>query len=149
VRVSITYLYTIFKYGYPHSVDDAMRSLGEIRSLGFRFLELEGLGPENLSSLYGRRAELARLVADNGLHVHNFCVVDPDMVSVDPAIRRPALDRFRMGAELAELLNAETLHLASYAPPVDYLDSRPYQLTDDGGYQFASVPALRLPPGFD
>jgi len=147
VRVSITYLYTIFKYGYPHSVDDALRSLSEIRGLGFRFLELEGLGRENLKSLYDRRAELARLVSDCGLHVHNFCVVDPELVSVHPVIRRPALDRFRMGAELAELLNAETLHVASYAPPVDYLQDRPYQLT--GGYQFANIPALRLPAGFD
>lgn len=149
MRVSITYLYTIFKYGYPHSVDDALRSLGEIRGLGFRFLEMEGLGREHLQSLYARRAEFARLVSDEGLHVHNFCVVDPEMVSVDPLIRRTALDRFRMGAEVAELLNAETLHVASYAPPVDYLQTRPYQLTGDGGYQFADVPALRLPPGFD
>ena len=112
-------------------------------------MELEGLGRENLQSVYARRAEIARLVSDEGLHVHNFCVVDPEMVSVDPLIRRTALDRFRMGAEVAELLNAETLHVASYAPPVDYLQTPPYQLTSDGGYQFADVPALRLPPGFD
>ena len=41
MRIGITYLYTIFKYGYPHGVDAAIASLREIRSLGFRFLEME------------------------------------------------------------------------------------------------------------
>lgn len=48
MRISISYLYTIFKYGYPHTVDDAITSLQEIRNLGFRFLEMEGLGKDNL-----------------------------------------------------------------------------------------------------
>ncbi|WP_437222442.1 sugar phosphate isomerase/epimerase family protein [Planctomicrobium sp. SH661] len=148
MKLSITYLYTIFKYGYPHSVDDAMKSLPEIRELGFRFMELEGLGPENLLAVYERRKELAARVKDCGLHVHNFCVVDPNLVSLDESVRRRALDGFRMGAEVASLLGAETLHLASYAPPVEYRERQPYQLSSDGAYQFENVTALRLPPGF-
>ena len=149
MRISITYLYTIFKYGYPHSVDDAIRSLPEIRDLGFRFLEMEGLGRENLQTIHARRHEVAGKLADCGLHVHNFCVVDPEMVDVDPAVRGRALENFHLGAEIAELLGCETLHLASYAPPVEYAEQAPYQLNSRGGYKFENVTALRLPPGFE
>ena len=106
MRISISYLYTIFKYGYPHSVDDAIRSLDDIRKLGFRFLEMEGLGKENLREVYERRNELRNVLGGCGLHVHNFCVVDPDMVHVDPQIRQLALDRFQMGAEIAETIGS-------------------------------------------
>ncbi|MCL4851848.1 MAG: sugar phosphate isomerase/epimerase [Bryobacteraceae bacterium] len=148
MRIGITYLYTIFKYGYPHTVDDAIRSLSEIQELGFHYVELEGLGRENLIAVHARRKELRSVLDDCGLHVHNFCVVDPDMVHVDAAVRQPALDRFRLGAEIAEVLEAETLHLASYAPPVEYLQAAPYQLSEGGSYRFEDVTRLRLPQGF-
>lgn len=149
MKLGITYLYTIFRYGYPHRVDDALRSIPEIRKLGFRFLELEGLGAPFLLALYRRRAELVRIAKDSGVHVHNFCVVDPNLVSLDAARRAKALERFRLGAEIAAELEAQTLHLASYAPPVNYLDARPYQLGGKEGYRFASVPRIRVPRGFD
>lgn len=87
MRIGITCLYTIFKYDYPDSVDAAIASLREIRSLGFRFLEMEGLGREHLAEMYRRRQEVRRVLDDSGLHVHNFCVVDPEMVNVDVAFR--------------------------------------------------------------
>lgn len=149
MKIGITYLYTIFRYGYPHSVEDAFRSLPEIRKLGFRFLEMEGLGPSHLRSVYKQRARLRQALDDSGLHVHNFCVVDEDLVSLNPSRRRRALDQFQMGAEIADLLGAETLHLASYAPPVRYVQNRPYQLASKGGYKFADHTRIRIPSNFD
>jgi sugar phosphate isomerase/epimerase len=149
MKIGITYLYAIFRYGYPHTVDDAFRSLADIRKLGFRYLEMEGLGPGFLKDLHERRQELVDHVAANGIHVHNFCVVDPGLVSLDPERRRAALARFPLGAELARALGAETLHLASYSPPVKYLGERPYQLSTKSGYKFADQTRIRLPRGFD
>ena len=48
MKISITYLYTIFRHGYPHGVEDALRSLAEVRKLGFHYFEMEGLGPKLL-----------------------------------------------------------------------------------------------------
>ena len=149
MRLSLTYLYTIFRYGYPHTVDDALRSLPEIRKLGFRFLEMEGLGRTHLVGLHRVRKQLAAIVDGCGLHIHNFCVVDPNLVSLNTARRSRAIDGFRMGAEVAVMLEAETLHLASYAPPVRYLETRPYQLGAEDGYQFANQTRLRIPNRFD
>ncbi|PYT33122.1 MAG: hypothetical protein DMG58_08405, partial [Acidobacteria bacterium] len=117
MRISITYLYVILEYGYPHSMRDVLAALPKIRKLGFRFLEMEGLGAAHMRAMYAHRKSVAAALADNGLHVHNFCLVDPALVSLDPAQRAKALDGFRMGAELGEFFGSETLHLASYAPP--------------------------------
>jgi sugar phosphate isomerase/epimerase len=149
MRLGITYLYTIFRYGYPHTVEDALRSISDIRKLGFRFLEMEGLGAPFLRALYKNRKQLAQTVEDCGVHVHNFCVVDPDLVSLNSTRQARALDRFKMGAELADMLQAETLHLASYAPPVRYLKSKPYQLGAQDGYRFADGFQIRIPRRFD
>ncbi len=148
MRISITYLYVIFRYGYPHSVRDVLRALPEIRKLGFRFLEMEGLGPAHLRAMYKSRTSVAAALEDNGLHVHNFCVVDPLLVSPDAAKRAKALDGFRMGAELGAYFGAETLHLASYAPPVRYISARPYQLGGKRKYAFTNQTQVRIPKDF-
>ncbi|MBZ5595104.1 MAG: sugar phosphate isomerase/epimerase [Acidobacteriia bacterium] len=148
MRISITYLYVIFQYGYPHTVRDVLRALPKIRKLGFRYLEMEGLGSAHLRSMYAHRKPVAAALADCGLHVHNFCVVDPALVSLDPARRSQALDRFRMGAELGAFFGSETLHLASYAPPVRYISARPYQLGSKSGYKFANQTRVRIPADF-
>jgi sugar phosphate isomerase/epimerase len=149
MRISITYLYVIFQYGYPHTVRDVLAALPKIQKLGFRFLEMEGLGAAHLRAMYTHRKSVAAALKDSGLHVHNFCVVDPALVSLDPSRRREALDRFRVGAELGAYFGSETLHLASYAPPVRYLSAQPYRLGGKTGYKFANQTRVRIPAGFD
>jgi sugar phosphate isomerase/epimerase len=149
MRISITYLYVIFRYGYPHSVRDVLAALPQIRKLGFRFLEIEGLGPAHLRSMYAHRKSVAAALADNNLHVHNFCVVDPALVSLNPTKRGKAMEGFRIGAELGAFFGAETLHLASYAPPVRYISAKPYQLGGKKKYAFANRTQVRIPPGFE
>jgi len=149
MRISITYLYVIFQYGYPHTVRDVLRALPKIQKLGFRFLEMEGLGPAHLRAMYTQRKSVAAALKDCGLHVHNFCVVDPALVSLQAEQRREALDRFRMGAELGAFFGSGTLHLASYAPPVRYIGAKPYQLGGKSRYKFANQTRVRIPPGFE
>ena len=149
MKIGITYLYFIFRYGYPPSLEDDFKGLPEVRRLGFRFLEMEGLGSHKLKLLYRHRKDLLAALDDNGLRVHNFCVVDPHLVSMNKAKRQKAFDGFKLGAELGDYLGTETLHLASYPPPARYLDSKPYQLGANGGYRFANHSRMRIPTTFD
>ena len=126
-----------------------MKFIPQIRKLGFRFLEMEGLGPSLLRSLYRNCKLLQQTAVDSGVHIHNFCIVDPSLVSLNPQRRAGALEKFKMGAEIGELLRAETLHLASYAPPVQYLNHKPYQLGGKGGYSFRDRFEVRIPKGFN
>jgi len=148
MKIGLTYLYVIFKCGYPHSVRDTLTVLPEIQKLGFHYLEIEGLGPSHLLSLNKDRRAVRDALDNCGLHVHNFCVIDPDLVSGDTARRKKAIDRFKIGAELGDFLQAETLHLASYAPPVRYLGAKPYQLGKSKKYGFPGQAQIQVPRGF-
>ncbi len=146
MKLSITYLYTIACYGYPPKVEDDFKALAEIEKLGFHYLEMEGLGAEHAAAVSARRHDLKKCLDDHGIQVHNFCAVDPNLVSLDERVRRQAYEQFKHTAELGVFLGAETLHLASYAPPVEYHGSRPYALDEE--YQFGDTFRIRLPEGF-
>jgi len=147
MKLSITYLYTIFTYGYPPKPADDFKALADIEQMGFHSLEMEALGPEHAQGVWDNRADLKRALADHGIHVHNFCGVDPDLVSLDEGRRKAAYERFRRVAELGAHFDAETLHLASYAPPVEYVGRSPYALGED--YAFGDTYRTRIPNGFD
>lgn len=146
MKLSITYLYTIFRYGYPPRIEDDFRALAEIERMGFRYMEMEGLGREQTDQVWHHREELRKRLDGHGISVHNFCAVDPELVSLDDTLRRAAYERFRRSAELGVFLGAETLHLASYAPPVEYLEQAPYQVGSK--YAFGDRFRIRIPDGF-
>jgi sugar phosphate isomerase/epimerase len=114
--------------------------------MGFHYLEMEGLGREHTEEVWNHRKEFRRRLDDHGVHVHNFCGVDPELVSLDDARRHAAYERFKRTAELGKFLGTETLHLASYAPPVRYIGPAPYELNEK--YAFGDQFRLILPEGF-
>lgn len=146
MKIGITYLYTIFKYGYPPGPKDDLKALAELEKLGFHYLEMEGLGGNHTEGVWSNRAELKKCLEAHNIHVHNFCGVDPDLVSMDSGKRHIAYEKFKRTAELGVYFGAETLHLASYAPPVHYNGKAPYQLDDD--YSFGDTFKLTIPDGF-
>ena len=146
MKIGITYLYTIFRYGYPPQPEDDLQALAEIEKIGFHYLELEGLGGAHTEGAWQNRVKLKESLAAHQIRVHNFCAVDPALVSMDDAQRRLAYERFKRSAELGVYLGAETLHLASYAPPVQYDGKAPYQLDD--AYTFGDTFQIRIPAGF-
>lgn len=147
MKLSVTYLVTILKCGYPPKPEDDMKTLEYLNHLGFHYLEMEGLGREHAEKLKKNLSAYKQALTDNGIHIHNFCCVDPDMVSLDKNKRQIALDHFKEMADIGCELGAETLHLASYAPPVEYLGRAPYQL-DGGEYEFGTKTRIRIPDDF-
>ena len=92
MKISCCWLFAISKYGYPPSLPDTHRALEEMEALGFKNVELEGVGEENLRAVYDARQELKKRCEDLGLTVVNFCPVLPDLVHPDKARRVHALD---------------------------------------------------------
>lgn len=144
MKISCCWLYAISKYGYPPSVADTHKVLGEMAALGFDAAELEGVRDENLTAVASARAELKRRCADLGLRIINFCPVLPDLVSPDPAKRRAALDLFRLAVEVTVYFGSPTIQVDSYAAPVEYVSHRPY--TD--AVEFKRQFDVRIPAGF-
>jgi sugar phosphate isomerase/epimerase len=146
VRIGITYLYTISAYGYPPAWEDDVKALSDIRSMGFHFLEMEALGQQHAEGVLAHKEEFLEALSANDIHVHNFCIVDPELVALDKERREAALERFRRMAQLGRELGAETFHLASYAPPVEYPAGRPYALGEK--YTIKDRFSVRIPAGF-
>lgn len=147
MKLGITYLLTIMKYGYPPKPGDDFKAFREMRDMGFRYLEMEGLGRAHAATVKEHASEYKKALADNDIHVHNFCVVDPNLTSLDCAKQDEALEHFKMMAEIGCEFGCETLHLASYAPPVEYVGRAPYVL-DGGKYEFVNKTSLHIPDGF-
>lgn len=146
MKFGITYLYTISKYGYPPSIESDFESLKHLRDLGFHYLEMEGLGEKHTEGIWNNRKILKEKLEEYDIHIHNFCAVDPDLTSMDGKKRKAAYERFKKTAEIGVYLGTETLHLASYAPPVNYIGSSPYKLDEE--YSLKDGYQLHIPEGF-
>ncbi len=146
MKIGVTYLYTIFKYGYPPNPIDDIKAISDIEKMGFHYLEMEGLGKEHSERIWENRAEFRKCLENHNIHIHNFCVVDPELVSLDNGKRKAAYERFKRTAELGVYLGTETLHLASYAPPVNYTGKSPYQLNTD--YSFNGAFKIHISDSF-
>jgi len=144
MKINCCWLYAISKYGYPPSIADTQRALGEMAALGFNAVELEGVREENLRAVWAARADLQMRCDDLGLRVINFCPVLPDLVSADPSRRRAALDLFRLAVEVASFFGAPMVQVNSYAPPVEFISQTPYGETLEFSRQFD----VRIPDGF-
>jgi len=136
-------MYAISKYGYPPSMSDTYKALGEMADMGFTAVELEGVREENLHAVAADRADLRKRCGDLGVRVWNFCPVLPDLVSEDPARRRHAVDLFRLGAELGVYFGASVIQMDSYAPPIEFARD-PYGDKIEFGQRFD----VRIPAGF-
>lgn len=144
MKINCCWLYAISKYGYPPSIADTHKVLGEMAALGFDAVELEGVREENQRAVHAARADFKRTCDDLGLRMMNFCPVLPDLVSPDAAKRRGALDLFRLAVEVAVYFNAPTVQVDSYAAPVEYVKHRPYADAVEFKRQFD----VRIPDGF-
>ncbi len=136
MKISCCWLYAISKYGYPPSIEDTYRVMGEMADLGFEYIELEGVREENLLAVQANQGELKKHADDLGLKVVNFCPVLPDLVSLDEGRRERALELFDVAIEVADFFGCETIQADSYTPPLKFVGDRPYKEMISFGQQF-------------
>lgn len=136
VKVGCCWLYAISKYGYPPSIEETKEALRDMKRLGFKYVELEGVREENLREVYTHREELKALCEDLGLVVDNFCPILPDIVSLDERKRRHALRLFDLACELANFFGCTTIQTDSFTPPLKFEGAAPYQQMIEFGVRF-------------
>ena len=146
IRISCAYAFPICKYGYPPSFTNLEKALREIAGMGYQHCELEGLGAAHNRHFTTRRKHYLQLAADLGLHFHNYCIVDPALVSPNKRIRQQAYGLYDRGCENAAAFGAETVHIATYTPPLRFRKI-PYQLKEK--YSFNLDYRASVPRGFD
>lgn len=136
MKISCCWLYAITKYGYPPSISDTFKVLGEMKALGFENVELEGVRRDNLLEVYGKRHELKKFCDGEGLRVINFCPVLPGSVSPDKKERKESWDLFKRGIEIANLFKCATIQGDSFTPPLKFLGESPYKESISYGKHF-------------
>ncbi len=146
ITLSVSYLVTIVKHGYPPSFKGMERGFREIAAWGFHHIELEGIGPAHSEIMRKRAAALRQTLGDLGLRCHNFCAVDANLTHPDPRRRRAAMRTVHNACEAANLVGAETLHLASYPPHVRYPNGLPYQVGRK--YRYTQTSAVQIPKDY-
>ena len=145
IRLSVAYAYAICKYGYPPSFKDMDLALVELSKLGFRYTEFEGLGRDWNMRFLKQRKRYQKMLSDLGIHVHNYCIVDPKLVSSNRAERTKAYELYDLGCENAAAFGCLTVHIATYGPPLIY-ERVPYKLGE--AYNFNLDYRARIPAGF-
>jgi sugar phosphate isomerase/epimerase len=145
MKISCCWLFAISKYGYPPSLPDTYRALEEMAALGFKGVELEGVGEDNLRAVSGARQEIKGRCDGLGLTVVNFCPVLPDLVHPEKARRIHALDLFKLGVETASFFGSEMVQTISSTPPLTFVGDTPYKdaLAFGQRYQVEVDPAFR------
>lgn len=136
MKLSCCWLYAITKYGYPPSIEDTFRVLGEMKALGFDNVELEGVRRENLTQVYKSRLELKKFCDGEGLRVINFCPVLPGSVSISRKERKEAWDLFKRAIEIANLFGCATIQGDSFTPPLKFRGDAPYKESISYGKHF-------------
>jgi sugar phosphate isomerase/epimerase len=136
MKISCCWLYAISRYGYPPSLDNTFRVLGEMKALGFDNVELEGVRRENLLEVYAKRQELKKFCDESGLRVINFCPVLPQSVSLLKRERRESWDLFKRALEIAHFFGCRTIQGDSFTPPLKFSGDAPYKESISYGKHF-------------
>ena len=127
-KIACGYLYTITKYGYPPNGLNTLQYMDEMHELGFQSIELEGIREKHLIDVYSIKNDIVKKKNKLQLNIPYFCVVLPELSSMDPAIRNHQLKLFEKGCEVGKAVGA-----------IGVLDNAPLP-----NYQFPSdVPIVR------
>lgn len=117
-RIACGYLYTITRYGYPPKAEHSIQYMDEMHQLGFQSIELEGIREEHLLGMYDISDEVLERKNELNLDVPYFCVVLPELSSMDASVRRYQLQLFEKGCQIAKKLGA--LGVLDNAPLPNY-----------------------------
>jgi sugar phosphate isomerase/epimerase len=145
VKISCCWLYAITKYGYPPSLPDTFRVLGERNALGFENVELEGVRRDNLMAVYKQRGALKEYCDGEGLKVINFCPVLPGSVSLNRKEREESRSLFKRGIEIAKFFGCATIQGDSFTPPLRFRGDSPYKDSISYGKHFT----VEIDPTFE
>ncbi|MDD3655516.1 MAG: sugar phosphate isomerase/epimerase [Atribacterota bacterium] len=135
MKISCCWMYAIGKYGFPPEINNMKKAIGEMAQMGFKYIELEGLGYENLKAVYDNRQILKEECLRNNVKVVNFAIIISQALSTDPDELKEGIKYFEMGVKTASYLGSERVWIDSYMPPVIIKEGKSYIENLDFGKQ--------------
>ena len=145
MKIVCCWMFAIGKYGFPPSLPNMLKAIPEMAGLGFEYVELEGVGVENLQAVIDNREQFRDVLHGAGVKLSNFAIILPEIISEDPAVAGPALAAFADGVRTAAYLGSPNVWVDSYFPPVEVVSGT--LMTD--AIVFGQQTRIRIPPGFN
>jgi len=144
-NISMCWLYAITKYRYVPSLEEIMAALDDGERLGFRYMELEGVGNQ-LHTVADHCSSIKRTCDEKGIEIVDFVPVLPDLMSVDESGRQKALRDFKAGCEVGSYFETSLTQVDTFHLPI-HLEA-PYDISKDFRYVYRA-PTLTVDPKFD
>lgn len=139
------WLYAITKYRYVPNLQEILSAVDDAEKLGFRYMELEGVGPQ-LYTVADNRSLIKKKCEEKGVKIIDFVPVLPDLMSTDGERRRKALKDFRIGCEVASYFDTKLTQVDTFHLPIHI--EAPYDITQD--FKFAyQAPSLKVDADFN
>jgi len=144
MKLACCWMFAIGKYGFPPSLPNMLKAIPEMAALGFDYVELEGVGFENLRAVIDNREQLRQTLVQAGVQLSNFALILPEVVNEDPQVAEPAIAIFEEGVQTAVALGSPNVWVDSYFPPVEVVSGT--LMTDQ--VVFGQQTRIRIPAGF-
>lgn len=144
MRVTGCWMYVINKYGFPPELGDMRKGIKELVDLGFKFVELEGVGRDNLMEVVNNRDDFLELFNDMGVKLTNFAILLTDIFSMDTSVKEDALKLFEKGVETVKYLDSDFVWIDSYMPPVEIKEGKVFSKT----IEFGTEVQVKIPSDF-
>jgi sugar phosphate isomerase/epimerase len=119
MKIVCAWMYAIGRYGFPPAIPDVLAAIREMKEMGFEYIEVEGIGYDNLAQVVAHRQQIRDLCDGEGLKLANFAVLLPDIISQQAKVRARAFDYFQQGIETASFLGSPYAWIDSYFPPLE------------------------------
>lgn len=145
MKIVCCWMFAINKYGFPPTMENTLKAIKEMGDLGFNYIELEGVGFDNLRTVINHREAIKEALHQAGVNLANFALVLPEMISEDPNIVEHAMELFEKGVETAAYLGSPRVWIDSHFPPLELKKGKP--MTQE--IEFGQVYQVRVPDGFD
>lgn len=117
MKISCCWMYVISKYGFPPRLQNIFKGIREMSNLGFKYIEMEAFGRDNLYEIMNNRDELLKLCNESKVKIANFAILLPEVFSMDNSTKKNSLDLFEKGVETAKYLGSDFVWIDSFMPP--------------------------------
>ena len=145
MRISCCWMYAIGRYGFPPNLDQMLRAIREMGAMGFEYIELEGVGFENLRMVIDNKEQLKGACEAASVQVVDFAPLLSEIISMDDGLRERALALFEEGVKTAAYLGSPFVWIDSYVPPLQLMSGKPMTQELRYGQEYR----VRIPEGFN
>ena len=92
-------MYAIGQYEFSPAIENLSTALGDMKEMGFDYVEAESIRYENLDQVIDERERIKAICIENDLQISNFAVLLPEVIIMDRKVQERALDYFERGVE--------------------------------------------------